>query len=318
MTRSFYELEEAAGLLGLSVGELEEMADLGELSLVTLGTSRRLVRVRDVDAALERVAAGGRLRTRREFRGKSVEDALLRAAGALGVAPERLRYKVADRGSPWVVGLRAREARVVVDLPEGAEEDGRDGESASPAPAGEPRPPEPPREEAAPREQPAAADGGTRDAGHYYAPEQVAWLLGEDAYAVNLRIYRKELATVDINGYRWVPKEAVEGLMRKLPVPRLEDPPRPFVIVRPPEGAEASAGGSLTGQRELKREDVPAPAEHLKERIAELEEHVRSLQRELRLEKARRAQRLEGELAGEDGDGRRRGDETLDGPLLSP
>ena len=68
--------------------------------------------------------------------------------------------------------------------------------------------------------------------------------------------------------------------------------------------------------------------EPLEQKIADLEEHVKTLQRELRLEKARQAQRLESELADGDpshapgrnaeDDGRRRGDETFDEPLLSP
>jgi hypothetical protein len=71
--------------------------------------------------------------------------------------------------------------------------------------------------------------------------------------------------------------------------------------------------------------------EPLEQKIAELEEHVKTLQRELRLEKARQAQRLESELADGDGTsshalgwnaeddyGRRRGDETFDETLLSP
>ena len=79
------------------------------------------------------------------------------------------------------------------------------------------------------RREPAAVDLNTRsgndrggndeDAGHYYAPEQAARLLGEDAHAVNLRVYRKELPTVDINGYRWIPEEVVQELLRRVPAP---------------------------------------------------------------------------------------------------
>ena len=87
MPKSLYELEEAAGLLGVSLGELEEMVAQEELPLVKVGSRRRLVRVRDVEAALARVQAGGRLRTRREFRGSSVEEAVRRAAGVLASPP---------------------------------------------------------------------------------------------------------------------------------------------------------------------------------------------------------------------------------------
>jgi hypothetical protein len=133
----FYELEEAA-LLGVSSGELEMVAH-EELSLVKVGSRRRLVRVREVEAALARVKAGGRLRTKREFRGESVEDAMRRAAGVFGVAPESLTYRVLERGNPWAPGLKASEARVLVDLSEGSEPGGSDG-TAPPGGNGERRP----------------------------------------------------------------------------------------------------------------------------------------------------------------------------------
>lgn len=59
MPTIFYELEEAAALLGVSSGELEAMVVHEELSLVKVGSRRRLVRVRDVEAALVRGKAGG-------------------------------------------------------------------------------------------------------------------------------------------------------------------------------------------------------------------------------------------------------------------
>ena len=329
MPKSFYELEEAAALLGVSSGELEEMVAQEELSLVKVGSRRRLVRVRDVEAALARVKAGGRLRTKREFRGESVEEAVRRAAGVFGVGPEVLTYKVLVRGNPWAVGLRGSEARVLVDLPEGPEPGGSEG-TAPPGGTGERRPGL--REERSVPGVPAA-EGGDREgvAGHYYAPEQAARLLGEDVRAVNLRVYRKELPTVDINGYLWIPKEAVDDLLRGLPAPRLQDPPRPFLIVRPPEGATNAEGLGSPIWRAMQREDPPPHVEPLEQKIAELEEHVKALQRELRLEKARQAQRLESELVDGGGnpshapgrnaeadDGRRRGDEAFDQTLFSP
>lgn len=293
-------MEEAAGLLGISVSELEEMSAHEELPLVKVGTSRRLVRVRDVEAALARVKSGGRLRTKREFRAGSVEEAVRRAAEDFGVAPDSLTYKIIERGNPWAVGLRGSDARVLVDLPEGPGPGDRNG-AASSAGTGERRPEQP-----APRE-PTAVDldargeddrgGNDEDAGHYYAPEQAARLLGEDVHAVNLRVYRKELPTVDINGYRWIPEEAVQELLRRVPAPRLQDPPRPFLIVRPPDQT-GDAAAPLSGvRREITREDTPPPVEPLQQKIAELEEHVKNLQHELRLEKTRQAQRLESELA---------------------
>lgn len=309
MPKSLYELEEAAGLLGISLGELEEMLTQEELSLVKVGARRRLVRVRDVEAALARVKAGGRLRTKREFRGGSVEEAVRRAAGVFGVVPESLTYKILVRGNPWAPGLRASEARVLVDIPEGPEPGERDGE-VSPDGTGE-SPPELPRDR--PPREPLRVDPDARkrddrdgEAGQYYAPDQVAQLLGEEVHGVNLRIYRKELPTVDINGYRWIPKEAVEDLLRRVPAPRLQDPPRPFLIVRRPEQATASTDGLESPvRREITREDPTPPMGALQQKIAELEEHVKTLQHELRLEKARQAQRLESELAGRDSESSR-------------
>ena len=141
--------------MGVSVGELEEMCAQEELRLVKVGSTRRLVRVREVDAALARVKAGGRLRTRREFRAGSVEEAMRRAAGAFGVAPGSLTYKIIERGNPWAAGLRGSDARVLVDLPEGPEPGGRKG-TVPPAGTGERRP-ELRREQPAPRE-PVAVD----------------------------------------------------------------------------------------------------------------------------------------------------------------
>src|SRR3712207_558746 len=114
----FYELEEAAALLGVFSSQLEEMVSQGGLSLVKVGSRRRLVRVQEVQAALARVKTGGRLTTKREFRGESVEDAVRRAAEVFGVVPESLTYRVLECGYPWAPCLRASEARLLVDLPE--------------------------------------------------------------------------------------------------------------------------------------------------------------------------------------------------------
>lgn len=97
----------------------------------------------------------------------------------------------------------------------------------------------------------------------------------------------------------------------------------------PDRPAVGDAEAPLSGvRREITREDSPPPVEPLQQEIAELEEHVKSLQQELRLEKACQARRLVTELAsvgenpggfgngahnGHRGDGGKR-----DGSLLSP
>lgn len=97
-----------------------------------------------------------------------------------------------------------------------------------------------------------------REASHYYAPDPVARLLGEEVHGVNLRVYRKELPTVDINGHLCIPREAIGDLLRGLPAPRLQDPPRPFLIVRPPDHHAVGAEGLRSPiQRAIKREDTP-------------------------------------------------------------
>jgi hypothetical protein len=70
-----------------------------------------------------------------------------------------------------------------------------------------------------------ALDGKTHaeTAGEYYAPGEVARLLDKDPHEKNLLIYTKKLPVVNINDYRWVPKEAVDELLSELPPRNLED-----------------------------------------------------------------------------------------------
>lgn len=263
MAKVFYDVAEAAQELGISLEEMEEMFVTRELTLTKVGTTRRLVRVSDVEAVLERVRSGGALRTRREFRGSSVSGALDRAGAALGVSPSLLSYDVLERGNSWSPGRPAQEARVAVDLPGHGEVSVEDENTEEPVPEG----------------RNLASDAGRG----YYSPEQVAILLGTGPQEINLRIYRKELPCSSINGYRWVPAEAVDRALRELSPPGLESPPKPFVILNPPDPglgtSELIRGGAETGPME--------------QRISELEEHIKILKHELRLEKARRAQALE-------------------------
>ena len=50
----------------------------------------------------------------REFHASNVEEAIRKAAKALGIAPEEVRYEVLDEGSEGFLGLGARDARIRV------------------------------------------------------------------------------------------------------------------------------------------------------------------------------------------------------------
>ncbi len=269
MGRIFYEVETAARVLGISMEEMEEMVVTHELRMTRVGTTRRLVRVSDVEAVLERVRSGGSLRTRREFRAPSVDGALDLAAAALGISPSLLPHEVLERGNAWSPGRPARDARVAVELP------GPDG-------AGKP----PIEDEAVEARAVAVREGGNaapKACRRYYSPEQVAILLGARPQEINLRIYREDLPSSTINGYRWVPAEAVDRALAEISPPELESPPQPFEILTPPDPGP--------GLGELVREAAePHPLEW---RVSELEVCIEALERELRLEKARRAQGLE-------------------------
>lgn len=53
----------------------------------------------------------------REFNAATVEDALNRAAGSLGVSVEEISYEVLDTGNTGFLGIGARDARILVDTP---------------------------------------------------------------------------------------------------------------------------------------------------------------------------------------------------------
>lgn len=57
---------------------------------------------------------------KREFYAETVQQALEKAAVALGVSPEQLSYSVLDEGSSGFLGIGARDARIQVEVPEGA------------------------------------------------------------------------------------------------------------------------------------------------------------------------------------------------------
>lgn len=271
MTKNFYELEEVARALGISVEEVEEMISLRELPVVSIST-RRLVQARELEAVLERVRSGGPARTRREFRAKTVEMAVREASASLGVAPKSLAYEVLERGTSRVPGLSPRDARIMVDLLATAENaDGRDPEP--PALAEEQRPERP-----GASVPPPAVDGKTHagTAGEYYAPGQVARLLDRDLHEINLWIYTRKLPVVNINDYRWVPREAVDELLSELS----------------PRKADNRAGP--LGRAEITDRLRITPG-LLRQRIEELEGQVKALRSELEAERSHRAQESQSE-----------------------
>ncbi len=58
---------------------------------------------------------------KQEFHAISVEEALDKASSALGVARDRLNFEVLDRGSEGFLGIGTRDARILVELPEGSQ-----------------------------------------------------------------------------------------------------------------------------------------------------------------------------------------------------
>src|SRR5215210_5099001 len=52
----------------------------------------------------------------REFNGATVEEALERAAAALGVSAGEVSYEVVDAGSDGFLGIGARDARILVEV----------------------------------------------------------------------------------------------------------------------------------------------------------------------------------------------------------
>jgi spoIIIJ-associated protein len=70
---------------------------------------------------------------KREFNAATVDEAVEKASAAFGLPAEGLSYEVVDEGSDGFLGLGARDARIVVEVPESA----RTVDSEDEPPAGE-------------------------------------------------------------------------------------------------------------------------------------------------------------------------------------
>src|SRR5215212_10014339 len=53
----------------------------------------------------------------REFNGATVEEAIEKASALLGLPAEDLSYEVVDAGSDGFLGIGARDARILVEVP---------------------------------------------------------------------------------------------------------------------------------------------------------------------------------------------------------
>ena len=81
----------------------------------------------------------------REFNGATVEEAIERASATLGLSAEDLSYEVVDTGSDGFLGIGARDARILVEVPgtaslEEEPEPATEEEYAEPAGTDEPAP----------------------------------------------------------------------------------------------------------------------------------------------------------------------------------
>jgi spoIIIJ-associated protein len=79
----------------------------------------------------------------REFNGATVEEAVERASATLGLSAEDLSYEVVDTGSDGFLGIGARDARILVEVPGTAslEEEPEPAEEEYAEPAGTDAPP---------------------------------------------------------------------------------------------------------------------------------------------------------------------------------
>jgi hypothetical protein len=116
--------------------------------------------------------------------------------------------------------------------------------------------------------------GAFENVGAFYAPEQVARLLGRKPSDVNLWIYRGDLTTVNINDYLWIPEEAVLELLEREPVLGTGTPPKPFHLVVPSEETRTGSYVYRLGQGEVADQ---ASDEALRHKITELERLVEDL-----------------------------------------
>jgi spoIIIJ-associated protein len=80
----------------------------------------------------------------REFNAATVDEALENASATLGLPVEDLSYEVVDPGSEGFLGIGARDARIVVDVPESAlaETGEKPADEANPQPAEASDPPD--------------------------------------------------------------------------------------------------------------------------------------------------------------------------------
>ena len=53
----------------------------------------------------------------REFNAATVDEAVEKASTTLGIATEEFSYEVVDAGSDGFLGIGARDARIVVEVP---------------------------------------------------------------------------------------------------------------------------------------------------------------------------------------------------------
>jgi spoIIIJ-associated protein len=190
------------------------------------------------------------MRQTREFNATTVEEAVEKASASLGLSVEDLSYEVVDAGSEGFLGIGARDARILVEVPERElPEFGDDAEATDvPAPQelsevlGEPSEPE---SVAAPEElldeirelvtsiveaMGFEARIDVYDAGSFVAvdvtSDNTALFIGQkgetiDAlqYLVNAAIYRKrpfvKRIILDAEGYRQRRVEAIQGIAHR-------------------------------------------------------------------------------------------------------
>ena len=73
----------------------------------------------------------------REFNAATVEEAVEKASSSLGLPTDELSYEVLDEGSVGFLGIGARDARIVVELPEGSQQLGAEGDPVEVGPVEE-------------------------------------------------------------------------------------------------------------------------------------------------------------------------------------
>ena len=77
----------------------------------------------------------------REFNAATVEEAVEKASASLGLSARDLSYEVVDAGTDGFLGIGARDARIVVEVPEGAAPPDTDPPDTGEAQAEEPEEP---------------------------------------------------------------------------------------------------------------------------------------------------------------------------------